>query len=55
MPLQKGSSKKAFSSNVSELMHSYKKKGKIGTSTPASKGKARKQAVAIAFNMRSPK
>lgn len=27
MPLKKGKSKKAFSSNVKELIHNYKKKG----------------------------
>ena len=34
---------------VSELMHSYKKKGSIGKSKPKNKEKARKQALAIAF------
>jgi len=55
MPLQKGSSQAAFSGNISELMHSFKKKGKIGTSTPSSKAKARKQALAIAFEMKGKK
>jgi hypothetical protein len=50
MPLKKGSSKKTISSNVKELMHTYKKKGKIGTSKPKSKKKAQKQAVAIALS-----
>jgi hypothetical protein len=50
MPLEKGSSKKAISKNISELMRTYKKKGKIGTSKPKSKKKAQKQAVAIALN-----
>ena len=50
MPLKQGSSKKTVSSNVKELMHSYKKKGKIGTSKPKSKKKAQKQAVAIALS-----
>jgi len=35
MPLQEGTSKKAFSSNVSELMHS---------------GRPQKQALAIAYS-----
>lgn len=50
MPLKKGSSAKTVSSNVKELMHTYKKKGKIGTSKPKSKKKAQKQAVAIALS-----
>jgi len=50
MPLKKGSSKKTVSSNISEIMSSYGKTGKIGTSKPASKKKAQKQAVAIALN-----
>lgn len=50
MPLKKGTSKKTVSSNIKELMGSYKKKGKIGTSKPASKKKAQKQAVAIALS-----
>ncbi len=47
MPLKAG--KKNFVSNIRELMHAYKSKGKIGTSTPASPAKANKQAVAIAY------
>jgi len=50
MPLKSGSSKKTVGKNVSELMHAYKEKGKIGTSKPASKGAAQKQAVAIALS-----
>lgn len=49
MPLKSGASQKTVGKNVSELMHSYKEKGKIGTSKPASKEKAQKQAVAIAL------
>ena len=49
MPLKSGSSKKVISSNVKELVGAYKEKGKIGTSRPASKAKAVKQAVAIAY------
>ncbi len=50
MPLKRGSSQKTISSNISEIMGSYKKKGSIGTSKPKSKAKAQKQAVAIALN-----
>lgn len=49
MPLSKGKSKKTIGKNVKELMNSYKKKGKIGTSKPKTKKKAQKQAVAIAL------
>jgi hypothetical protein len=50
MPLMGGPSKKAFEGNVSELIKAFKAKGKIGTSTPKNKEKARKQALAIAFS-----
>ena len=50
MPLKKGKTDKIIGDNISELMGSYKKKGKIGTSKPSSKKKAKKQAVAIALN-----
>jgi hypothetical protein len=50
MPLKKGSSKKTISGNIGELMSSYKKTGKIGTSKPKSTAKASKQAIAIALS-----
>jgi hypothetical protein len=50
MPLKAGASKKTFVENIREIMHSFAKTGRIGSSTPASKGKANKQAVAIAFS-----
>jgi len=50
MPLKKGKTDKIIGDNISELMGSYKKKGKIGTSEPSSKKKAQEQAVAIALN-----
>jgi len=50
MPLKKGSSSKTISKNIVELMRSFKKKGKIGTSKPKSKKKAQKQAIAIALS-----
>jgi hypothetical protein len=50
MPLKKGSSQKTISGNISEMVRKYKKSGSIGTSKPASKKKAVKQAVAIALS-----
>ena len=50
MPLKKGKTDKIIGDNISELMGSYKKKGKIGNSKPSSKNKAQKQSVAIALN-----
>lgn len=51
MPLKKGKSKKVISSNIEELLHEYKKEGKIGTSRPKSMKKAQKQAAAIAYSL----
>jgi hypothetical protein len=50
MPLDKRKSKKTISKNIKEIVSSFKKTGKIGASTPSSKKKAQKQAVAIALN-----
>ena len=50
MPLNKGKSRKVVSSNIGEMVSSYKKTGKIGTSKPKSKEKAIKQATAIALS-----
>lgn len=50
MPLKKGKSDKTVSSNISEMMRSYGKSGKIGSSNPKSKQKAVKQATAIALS-----
>jgi len=51
MPLKRGKSKKTISSNVKELVDTYKKTGKIGTSKPKSKKAAIKQSVAIAYSV----
>ena len=50
MPLKKGSSSKTISKNISELMRSFKKKGKIGNFKPKTKKKALKQSIAIALS-----
>jgi hypothetical protein len=50
MPLKRGSGQKTISSNIGEMVGSFKKTGKLGTSKPASKKKAVKQAVAIALS-----
>lgn len=50
MPLKSGRSQSIVSSNIAEIMRSYKKKGSIGTSKPSSVGKAIKQATAIAYS-----
>jgi len=49
MPLKRGSSKKTVSSNIGEMVRSFKETGKIGTSKPDTKGAAVKQTVAIAL------
>jgi hypothetical protein len=50
MPLKKGTSRKTMSKNIKTEMDAYEKTGKIGNSKPASKKKAQKQAVAIAYS-----
>lgn len=50
MPVIKSGTKSAISKNISEIMHSYKRKGTIGTSKPKSAKKAQKQAIAIAMS-----
>lgn len=52
MPLKKGKSEDTFDSNMSELIATFRKTGKIGKSRPKGADKARKQALAIAFSKR---
>jgi hypothetical protein len=49
MPLRKGSSQAVVSSNIKTLVHEWEKEGSIGSSHPATKKKAVKQAVAISL------
>ena len=51
MPLKKGRSQNTVGSNIEKnFVHEYEDTGRIGTSHPASKKKAVKQAVAIALH-----
>jgi hypothetical protein len=50
MPLKKGKSKATHSSNVKEMIHSYKKTGKIGNTKPGSMKKALDIANAAAYS-----
>ena len=50
MPLKTGKSPKVVSANISEMVRSYGKTGKIGVTKPQSKTKAIKQATAIALS-----
>jgi len=50
MPIKEGGSRKTVSGNIAEIVSSWKKTGKIGTSRPKNLKEAMKQAQAIAFN-----
>lgn len=49
MPLMPGSSKKTISSNIAEMMKSFKRSGMIGNTKPKSKKKAVKIAASAAY------
>lgn len=50
MPLKSGKSNAAVSSNIKTLVEDWKRAGKIGTSRPANKQAAIRQAVAISMS-----
>jgi hypothetical protein len=50
MPLTRGTSQKVVSSNISELMHSFKRGGSFAKGKSPSK--ARQMAIAAAFAMK---
>jgi hypothetical protein len=49
MPLHKGKSKRVISENIEEMVHSAKRKGKIGNVPTPTAAKAVKVAAAIAY------
>jgi hypothetical protein len=49
MPLHAGKSKRAISTNIGEMLHSFKQTGRIGNSKPKSMNKAQAQAAAAAY------
>lgn len=52
MPLDRSKSEDALRSNISELIRSYKRTGRIGNTKPSTIAKARKMALAAAYSVR---
>ncbi len=50
MPLKTGSSKRTITSNIAELIKTWKRTGKIGTAHPKNLADAQKMAAAIAYS-----
>lgn len=50
MPLKSGEGPKVISQNISEMMHKYAKKHKIGNTSPKNKKHAQKIAIAAAMS-----
>jgi len=50
VPLSKGSSRRAIGGNISEMLHSYGRTGKIGDTKPRNKKHAAKIAAAAAYS-----
>lgn len=49
MPLKSGKSKMVRSENIGEMLHKFKKTGKIGNTKPKSMSQAKKIAAAAAY------
>jgi len=49
-PLRRGKSQKTISSNIGEMLHKFKKSGKIGNTKPGSMKKAQQIASAAAYS-----
>jgi hypothetical protein len=50
MPLKKGRGQSTISSNIAEMMRSWKRTGKIGNTTPKSSKHAQRIAAAAAYS-----
>lgn len=55
MPLKSGKSRRVLSQNVRELLRAFKKTGRIGKAHPKDMERARKMALAVAYQKRKGK